>query len=606
MEPAWRQRGRGRGQGQRARPQQNERVEPGVKEKTPTPEFEELRKSNQAAVQRLVESCYSSSSEDDDDDEDEEKRGRVMESTFNSYTCQTGDCSALMRTGEFLSDVFQSGALTCLICIASVRRTQPVWSCSGCFSIFHLPCIQKWSKDSVFLLQSITDEGFKDTQQHPWNCPKCRAEYPPGSAPIRYECYCGKVQDPVVDPWLVPHSCGSVCQRELTPTCGHTCLLLCHPGPCPPCPKMVSVPCLCGKAKPLPRRCSNKAWSCQQQCGKLLSCQQHTCTQPCHTVCAVCPRVSVQSCECGRERAERPCADPHWKCQQVCGAPLSCGNHTCEEVCHGGVCPPCPRSVSRTCPCGKTKSSLPCTEDVPLCGDTCDHVLSCMKHTCSMRCHRGSCETCRQEVEKACRCARFRRLVPCHRDFLCESKCQKIRSCSRHQCRRKVDVCPGNCPPCDQSCGRTLGCRNHKCPSVCHQGSCYPCTQTVELRCPCGSAVLSVPCGREKITKPPRCKEPCRSPPSCHHLSRVPHRCHHPGPCPPCTQPCLVQLAGPWEQPSEPAFVRKALPCPPCRVPVHTHRYTHVHTHTHTHTHTHRHTHTHVHTHTHRYTHIHT
>lgn len=29
-------------------------------------------------------------------------------------------------------------------------------------------------------------------------------------------------------------------------------------GPCPPCPKMVSVSCMCGKAKPLPRRCSNK------------------------------------------------------------------------------------------------------------------------------------------------------------------------------------------------------------------------------------------------------------------------------------------------------------------------------------------------------------
>lgn len=29
-----------------------------------------------------------------------------------------------------------------------------------------------------------------------------------------------------------------------------------------------------------------------------------------------------------------------------------------------------------------------------------------------------------------------------------------------------------------------------------------------------------------------------------------------------------VQLAGPWEQPSEPAFVKKALPCPPCQVPI--------------------------------------
>ncbi|XP_037614854.1 NF-X1-type zinc finger protein NFXL1 [Sebastes umbrosus] len=629
MEPAWRQQGRGRGrsqevQGERSRPQpQKERERPGVaavpggwgagrggKTKsatTPEPQhgasvqskFEEIRKSNQAAAQRLVESRISSSSSDDDDDDDEDadvevdhkdgKRGKILASTFTTYTNQTGgDATGLLRTGQYVSDLFQSGALTCLICIASVKRTQAVWSCSSCFSLFHLPCIQKWAKDSAFLVSSVTDEDFGQ-KQHPWPCPKCRAEYPPTATPNRYMCYCGKLQDPPADPWLAPHSCGSVCQKELKPTCGHTCLLLCHPGPCPPCPKMVSVSCLCGKAKPLPRRCSNKAWSCQQTCCKLLPCRQHTCTQPCHTECSPCPRVSVQRCVCGREEAERPCASPQWNCQQVCGSPLSCGNHTCEVLCHDGVCPPCPRSVSRSCPCSKTKSSLPCTEEVMPCGDTCDRRLSCGKHTCSMRCHRGSCETCRQEVEKECRCGKYRRLMSCHKEYLCDSKCPKTRSCQRHQCRRKC--CPGNCPACDQSCGRTLGCRNHKCPSGCHQGSCYPCPETVEVRCTCGSSVLAVPCGRERSTKPPRCKETCRCPPSCHHPTRETHRCH-PAPCPPCRQPCLlplprcshtcpqpchdrvlvksqqVQLAGPWEQPSEPAFVQKALPCPPCQVPI--------------------------------------
>jgi len=43
-------------------------------------------------------------------------------------------------------------------------------------------------------------------------------------------CYCGDQQDPPADPWLSPHSCGSVCQKQLKPSCGHTCLLLCHPG----------------------------------------------------------------------------------------------------------------------------------------------------------------------------------------------------------------------------------------------------------------------------------------------------------------------------------------------------------------------------------------
>ncbi|XP_067117921.1 NF-X1-type zinc finger protein NFXL1 [Osmerus mordax] len=623
MEPAWRQQGRGRGRGQGqgpgAQPQKESmrtqapggvwsgggRGRGGGGDTNTDPQsaqgvssqskFDEVRRSNQEAAQRLVKSqCSSSSSDEDDEEETQAKdgqRGKILASTFTTYTDQTGgDVSDLQRTRQYLSDAFQSGALTCLVCIASVRRTQAVWSCSGCFSLFHVPCIQKWATDSV-LLHSLTQED-PASQDLPWPCPKCRQEYPPSQTPNRYVCYCGKVQDPPPDPWLLPHSCGQVCDRALKPSCGHRCLLLCHPGPCPPCPKMLSVSCMCTKATPLPRRCSNKAWSCQQRCDKILPCRQHTCTSLCHSgECQPCPRTSVQRCVCGREETQTQCASPVWYCQQVCGSPLSCGHHLCERACHQGPCGACPRSGARSCPCGKTKCSLPCTEDVAPCGDTCDRQLDCGgSHTCSLRCHRGPCETCRQEVEKQCRCGRYTRVMPCHKEYICDTKCQNTRSCQKHQCRRRC--CPGNCPPCDQKCGRTLGCRNHKCPSVCHQGSCYPCPEGVEVRCVCGVSCVTVPCGRERNTKPPRCREICRTPPDCHHPSREQHRCH-PGPCPPCRLACLLprpscphpcpqpchdkvlvktqdraQLAGPWEQPSQPEFVRKAVPCPPCIIPI--------------------------------------
>lgn len=107
----------------------------------------------------------------------------------------------------------------------------------------------------------------------------------------------------------------------------------------------------------------------------------------CVSECSSCPRESVQKCVCGREETQRPCASPQWNCKQVrhcisgtttsctleyycvhddvipapppqvCGSVLSCGNHTCEVVCHSGACPPCPRSVSRSCPCGKTSET---------------------------------------------------------------------------------------------------------------------------------------------------------------------------------------------------------------------------------------------------------
>ncbi|KAM3831732.1 NF-X1-type zinc finger protein NFXL1 isoform 2-T2 [Vipera latastei] len=608
---AWRQGGRGRGRGRVAAGGVSLGNGPGgrgkargagglpagaggAQELASQKKFDEIKKANQAAVKRLVENQFSSSSDDDDDEEEEieGKHGQILAQTFTKYTNQTdGDASELERTKQYMNDAFQSGALTCLICIASIKRNQAVWSCSGCFCIFHMPCLQKWAKDSLFLVSSpLTDDDF-GKKDYPWPCPKCRFEYKRSEIPTRYYCYCGKIEDPPLDPWLVPHSCGQVCEKVFKPPCGHRCLLLCHPGPCPPCPKMVIITCYCKKAKPLPRRCSMKEWSCQLPCGRKLPCGHHNCGNPCHPGdCQPCPRVSKQSCVCGKQIAERQCASPFWQCDVICGRTLSCGYHVCEEICHGGSCGECPRSGKRSCPCGKSKFSLPCTEDVPTCGDSCDKVLECGIHRCSQRCHRGACEICRQEVEKQCRCGKHMKQMPCHKPYLCETKCTKIRDCQKHQCKRKC--CPGNCPPCDQVCGRMLGCRNHKCPSVCHRGSCYPCPETVDVKCNCGKTVLKVPCGRERTTKPPRCKEFCRLPPTCHHPSREKHSCHF-GPCPPCHQACkkvlekcshlcpaschdealvkqtgLHQPAGPWEQSTAPVFIQTALPCPPCHVPI--------------------------------------
>lgn len=183
------------------------------------------------------------------------------------------------------------------------------------------------------------------------------------------------------------------------------CVFVCVSGPCPPCPQMVSVSCLCGKSSRVPRRCSAKAWTCTQICGQTLPCRTHTCANTCHAGItrlhshlfleqvlfrhitrylsqasaqrvrgSVCRRVRVA----GGGRSDRvpvrsgtvtrcvplsspgvcvmcagACltADP---CVQVCGRPLSCGNHTCERVCHAGVCGGCPRAGNRSCSCGKT------------------------------------------------------------------------------------------------------------------------------------------------------------------------------------------------------------------------------------------------------------
>jgi len=80
--------------------------------------------------------------------------------------------------------------------------------------------------------------------------------------------------------WSVAHSCGQTCRRKFP--CNHVCLLLCHPGQCPACPKIVETSCFCAKSAPKALRCFQSRWSCLKPCGKKLSCNLHRCEAICH------------------------------------------------------------------------------------------------------------------------------------------------------------------------------------------------------------------------------------------------------------------------------------------------------------------------------------
>jgi len=575
--------------------------------KVPSRTFAEASKHIQENLKRHLDRIPSHAdgggdSSQDSSDEDaangtggpKQSESYLLESVFASYEGVQNQ-----RTSEAIVQSV-TGAAPCIICLSGLKRNSAVWSCQSCYSTFHLNCIQQWANDCIFQkknqLEDLTSGAVAELT---WACPKCRHESK--DHPRKYVCYCGKVQDPPFDPWILPHSCGEVCKRKLSPKCGHQCLILCHPGPCPPCPKMVKHDCYCRKSAPAIRRCYDKDWSCGKLCGRRLNCGQHTCPIPCHAgECPPCDKTSVQLCQCKRQKMERECASPVWQCKQKCGKPLGCNHHVCDEVCHSGKCPPCPLSQLRSCPCGKTQHQLPCYEATPLCGNTCGKRLECGQHFCAERCHRGKCGTCLQMVTKSCRCGAKKKEVSCaKKEFTCETKCKRLKLCGKHPCNKKccdVATCP---PQCELPCGKTLSCKNHKCPSRCHGGQCQPCNQTKEVTCNCGKSRYLVPCGMEKSTKPPKCKAKCEAPPECHHENRIPHNCHF-GPCPPCKQVCDKPLSGcghrcpvachdnvevkvevegsmkaatPWEavHTGTVGGVRrevKATECPPCQVPV--------------------------------------
>ncbi|XP_065870669.1 NF-X1-type zinc finger protein NFXL2 [Euphorbia lathyris] len=499
----------------------------------------------------------------------------------------------LSKIQSFLTSS-SSGALSCLICLERIKPSDPTWSCNSiCYAVFHLHCIQSWARQASDLSAyrasaRLPISAEKAAETSTWNCPKCRSEYTKSQIPKTYFCFCGKLENPPSDdPWVLPHSCGEVCDRPLQHNCGHFCLLLCHPGPCPSCPKLVKAKCFCGKTEDV-KRCGFKLFSCNNVCNRLLDCKTHKCKQTCHEGdCPPCDARGVYKCNCGSKEEERKCCEREFRCENPCEKLLGCGKHVCERGCHYGKCGQCPHQGKRTCPCGKrVYEGMACDVAIPLCGGTCDKTLSCRLHRCHERCHRGQCiETCRLVVTKSCRCGGLKKEVPCYQDLACERKCQRMRDCGRHACRRRC--CDGECPPCGEVCGKRLRCKNHKCPSPCHQGACAPCPLMVTISCACGETHFEVPCGLEMDQKPPKCRKVCDIPPLCRHASyNKSHKCHY-GACPPCRllceedypcgHKCNLRCHDP-RPPPKPEFTLKpkkkkahhqsectpGSPCPPC------------------------------------------
>ncbi|WCJ42128.1 NF-X1-type zinc finger protein NFXL1 [Euphorbia peplus] len=473
------------------------------------------------------------------------------------------------------------GTVECMICYDMVRRSAAVWSCSSCYSIFHLNCIKKWARAPTSIdLSAEKNQGFN------WRCPGCQSVQLTSSKEIRYACFCSKRTDPPSDLYLTPHSCGEPCGKQLERAvlhpgeskedlCPHSCVLQCHPGPCPPC-KAFAPPrlCPCGK-KTITTRCSDRrsVLTCGQRCDKLLDCGRHRCENTCHVgPCDPCQVLINASCFCKKKMEVVLCGDMSVKgevkaedgvfsCNSTCEKMLSCRNHFCCETCHPGPCGECDLMPSRvgSCYCGKTSLQVErnsCLDPIPNCSETCDKLLPCGDHHCKEVCHGGDCPSCLVLVTQKCRCGSTSRTVECYKTgvdsekFTCEKPCGRKKNCGRHRCSERC--CPlsnphnrlsGDWDPhfCQMSCGKKLRCGQHSCESLCHTGHCPPCLETIfsDLSCACGRTSIPppLPCG----TPLPSCQLPCAVPQPCGHAAT--HSCHF-GDCPPCSVPIAKECVG--------------------------------------------------------------
>ncbi|XAR65419.1 hypothetical protein NMG60_11009545 [Bertholletia excelsa] len=520
-----------------------------------------------------------------DRDKDKERDGgdqeqKALRGTGNQDLKSSKDLN-LPQLVQEIQDKLVKGTVECMICYDMVRRSAPIWSCSSCYSIFHLNCIKKWARAPTSVdLSAEKSQGFN------WRCPGCQAVQLTSLKEIRYLCFCGKRQDPPTDLYLIPHSCGEPCGKPLEKDvlgaggsredqCPHVCVLQCHPGPCPPC-KAFAPPrlCPCGK-KVITTRCSDRrsVLTCGQRCDKLLDCWRHRCDRICHTgPCNPCQVLVNASCFCHKKvevvlcgemavKGDVKAEDGVFSCNSTCGNKLSCGNHDCREICHPGACGECEMLPGRikTCFCGKTnlqEERQSCLDAIPTCSQVCEKLLPCGVHHCKERCHAGDCAPCTVLVTQKCRCRSTSRTTECYKTmmeeekFTCDKPCGQKKTCGRHRCSERC--CPlsnsnssftGDWDPhlCSMPCGKKLRCGQHSCESLCHSGHCPPCLETIftDLTCACGRTSIPPPqpCG----TPPPSCQYPCSVPQPCGHPSS--HSCHF-GDCPPCSIPIAKECIG--------------------------------------------------------------
>lgn len=373
----------------------------------------------------------------------------------------TADGSSCLSSA--LSKRLANSSYECMICCDKVRVRHAIWNCDRCWAVFHVGCIKKWAKSSTTAGSDTSATTIR------WRCPGC--QYERAALPTHYVCFCGAIQDPEHARGQTPHSCGQVCGRNRGPNCPHTCPSLCHPGPCPPCTSVApEQSCFCGRLTYQPR------------CGAQFD-----------------PVSGTKSCGA------------------VCGEMLGCGQHTCQEECHGGLCPPCPHKEEQMCYCGKHTRMAKCGEGRKMttlvrkdgaqestvgcysCNEPCTELLDCGMHRCERPCHvrsdpNGSHGHCSLDPAIA---------NTCH--------CGKHKASDLGQPRNK---CTDPVPACGEPCQLQLSACIHKCEEPCHSGPCPPCQVLVDAKCRCGTTTVRMECHKAS-TNQPQCDRVCTRRRSC-------------------------------------------------------------------------------------------
>lgn len=325
----------------------------------------------------------------------------------------------------------------------------------------------------------------------------------------------------------VPH-CERICEKKLE--CGHLCQSLCHTGECDPCTQTMEIDCRCGRVtgETICHEGNVQQPLCFKICQATRNCGRHRCGEHC------CPGEKKASQRIAQQKKQRlgpdslPVEAEHI-CVAVCGRPLKCGSHFCEQLCHRGACQSCPEAIWEevSCNCGQTvlHPPQPCGTRQPSCTNQCQRQTACGHPSVDHQCHPDdvSCPPCTYLVQKRCICGKTTfHNKPCHlQEAHCGEQCGQKLSCGLHTCK-KLCHRPGECGDaqngCEQICGKPKLLCNHPCQSVCHgQTPCKEstaCQVKMSTSCACGNHKQSFKCLASTSNPTPsrpeiRCDEEC-------------------------------------------------------------------------------------------------
>lgn len=344
------------------------------------------------------------------------------------------------------------------------------------------------------------------------------------------ECPCGKtsltelLQRPrdscEVD---IPH-CGKKCLKPLN--CGHLCQYICHVGPCMLCVQNTTIYCRCQRTaiNSVCHQGSEEPPQCVRVCRITLNCGRHECGERCCTgERKATERMSVK-------KKNRPLAaelirtfldpfEPEHICTRICGRPLKCGHHYCQELCHKGPCGTCPEAIFNevTCHCGRTilQPPLPCGTKPPPCRWECERPKACGHPQIPHNCHPDSepCPKCPFLTEKRCLCGKkhLNHQQCWFTEVRCGETCSKQLKCGIHTCRKTCHRA-GDCESsqqdaalCKQTCGKPKQICGHPCEDQCHAP--YPCKQDK----PCSYKIFTT-CACQNKKQESRCAAAASSP----------------------------------------------------------------------------------------------